>query len=306
MVQSMVPELGDELRRRLGRRFGTSVESWIDDLPPVLAALADRWEVGFESLIERGSMSVVLRCRTADGSPAVMKIGPDRRRAVDEAAALAHRTTVGVPRVLAVDTAVGALLLEAIQPGTALDESTAYPGPGALASLLASLHEDGGVRPDAYPPLSERISHLFESGRKNYARRRALAEVVPPALYERGRRLALRLAAESPGAVVLHGDLTPANILDGGEERGLVAIDPAPCRGDPAFDAVDLLLWQAEDRETLDRRTHDLARASGLPYPRLHDWCAAFAAMSALELAEASDHVPDRVHLLVGLADEET
>jgi streptomycin 6-kinase len=31
--------------------------------------------------------------------------------------------------------------------------------------------------------------------------------------------------------------LTPSSILDGGAERGLVAIDPAPCLGDPAFDA---------------------------------------------------------------------
>jgi streptomycin 6-kinase len=27
-------------------------------------------------------------------------------------------------------------------------------------------------------------------------------------------------------------------MLDGGDKRGLVAIDPAPCLGDAAFDAV--------------------------------------------------------------------
>jgi streptomycin 6-kinase len=301
-VESPVPELGEDVRQRLGRRFGTSVETWLDDLPAVLAALGERWEVGFESIVQRGSMSVVLRCRTADGAPAVMKVSPDRGRVANEAAALTHCTTVRVPRVLAVDAVVGALLIEAIQPGTALDESATYPDLDAVASLLASLHQSGAPGPDAYRPVSERISHLFESGRKNYERRPELAGVVPPALYERGRRHAMRLAADSPAAVVLHGDLTPANILDGGPERGLVAIDPAPCRGDPAFDAVDLLLWQADDRETLEGRTHHLARASGLPHRRLHEWCAAFAAMAALEIAEASDDVPDRVHLLVGLA----
>jgi streptomycin 6-kinase len=55
-----------------------------------------------------------------------------------------------------------------------------------------------------------------------------------------GCELALRLAAEPSARVLLHGDLTPANILDGGVARGLVAIDPAPCVGDPAFDGVDL------------------------------------------------------------------
>jgi streptomycin 6-kinase len=41
--------------------------------------------------------------------------------------------------------------------------------------------------------------------------------------------------------------------LDGGVERGLVAIDPAPCRGDPAFDAVDPVYWRADDVDTIAR-----------------------------------------------------
>ena len=41
----MVPELDDELRRRLGRRFGADVEPWFDRLPGVLRSgggMADR------------------------------------------------------------------------------------------------------------------------------------------------------------------------------------------------------------------------------------------------------------------------
>ena len=54
--------------------------------------------------------------------------------------------------------------------------------------------------------------------------------------------------------MLLHGDLTPVNVLDGGVERGLVAIDPAPCVGDPAFDAIDLVLWRADDAATIATR----------------------------------------------------
>jgi streptomycin 6-kinase len=85
--------------------------------------------------------------------------------------------------------------------------------------------------------------------------------------------------------VLLHGDLRPSNNLDGGAERGLVAIDPAPCLGDAAFDAVDLILWQADDLETIEARTERLAAATGVDAERLFGWCVAFAAMSALELA---------------------
>src|SRR6185295_6079650 len=124
--------------------------------------------------------------------------------------------------------------------------------------------------------------YLYEAGRKNYERRPDLAAVIPLELYERGRRLAMRLAADAPVSVLLHGDLTPANILDGGEQRGLVAIDPAPCLGDPAFDAIDLVLWRAKDVETITARVEQFAPTIGTTARRLAQWCSAFAAMTAL------------------------
>jgi streptomycin 6-kinase len=136
-----------------------------------------------------------------------------------------------------------------------------------------------------------------------YARRPDLAAVVPRELYERGRRLARRLAQPVAPTALLHGDLTPRNILDGGEERGLVAIDPAPCLGaDIAFDAVDLLLWQADDVETVIGRAEQLGSAIDVDPIRLLDWCSAFAGMVALELAEASSTPRTRIEAAVSLA----
>src|SRR5207248_5439057 len=113
-----------------------------------------------------------------------------------------------------------------------------------------------------YPSLAHRIAYLFNSGTRPYDRRPELAEVVPPELYERGRQLATRLAEHVSPTSLLHGDLTPSNILDGGTQRGLVAIDPAPCLGDDlGFDAIDLLLWQADDVETIVARAEELAPA---------------------------------------------
>jgi streptomycin 6-kinase len=281
-----VPELDDELRRRLGRRFGPMIETWLDELPPLLVDLSERWQLDLESLIQRGSISVVMRCRTAEGRHAVLKVGPDRRRLREEAAALGRWHTPHVPAVLAEDETVGALLIEAIEPGTPLDEASGYPRLEKLAALITSLHADAGDDLP-YRPVDERIAYLYDAGRKNFERRPDLAAVISPELYESGRRLAMRLAADAPATVLLHGDLTPANILDGGE-RGLVAIDPAPCVGDPAFDAIDLVLWRAEDVGTITARAEQLAPAIGAEARRLVRWCSAFAAMTALELAEAS------------------
>jgi streptomycin 6-kinase len=121
---------------------------------------------------------------------------------------------------------------------------------------------------------------------------------VPATLLDRGHALARELAAD-PGAarVLLHGDLHPGNVLDGGAGRGLVAIDPRACVGDPLFDAVDWVLWRAEPSD-LDRRLAVLASGAE---ERLRAWCAAFAAMIAA--SRANRGAPDaEIDWLLGLA----
>jgi streptomycin 6-kinase len=295
------PELDDGVRRRLTARFGAGIEVWFDELPDVLRALAERWQFEFAALIPRGSMSVVIRCRMADGRPAVLKASPDRTRLANEAAALDRWTTVHTPSVFAVDPHVGALLMEAIEPGTALIESLSYPALESVADLLLSLHTTGVPDP-SYPTVANHVAYLFESGVAPYKRHPELAELIPKELYERGRRLATRLAEESSPTILFHGDPTPSNILDGGPARGLVATDPSPCLGDAAFDAIDLVLWLADDVDTIEARVEFLAPAIGADAVRLLDWCIAFAAMDALELAESPDCPRERVQTYLTLA----
>ena len=282
-------------------RFGDGVAAWFDELPDLLGTLAERWRIELGSPIPRGSVSVVVRCRLEDGRRGVLKISPDRPRIAGEGAALESWTTPHTPSVLALDERLGALLIEAIEPGTPLVELATYPSLGSVADLLICLHTNGV--PDAsYPPLAQRVAYLFESSTKLYEGHSELAERVPPELYDRGRRLALRLAADASPSVLLHGDLTPSNILDGGEQRGLVAVDPAPCLGDAAFDAIDLVLWQAEDVETIEARSDELAAATGAHPERLLAWCTAFAGMTALELAASPDAPTKQVDAAAALA----
>lgn len=300
MAETGLPELDEELHRRLARRFGSAIDVWLDALPATLDELAARWEIEWGTLVRRGTMSVVVRCR-AGGRTAVLKASPARERIAHEAAALAGWNSTHVPAVLAVDERVGALLIEAVEPGTALDESAAYPTLESIAALLTSLHEDGTA--DArYPSVADHIAYLFDAGTKNYERRPDLAALIPLDLYARGRTLAMRLAGDAASSVLLHGDLTPMNVLDGGGERGLVAVDPAPCVGDPAFDAVDLVFWRAEDVQTIDARAKALAPLFGADAARLVGWCAAFSAMVALEKAEATDGAQREVESLLSLA----
>ncbi len=283
-MSSLERIIDEGTRGRLTARFGSAVEAWLGELPGVVSALAKRWRLEIGAPIPRGSMSVVIQCRMADGRRGVLKASPDRARLVYEAAALEGWHTRHTPDVLALDEQLGALLLEAIEPGTPLVESSAYPTLERVAELLSSLHADGIPEP-SYPTVGQRVADLFESSAKLYGRDPRLMAVIAPELYERGRRFASRLARDPAPPVLLHGDLTPSNILEGGAERGLVAVDPAPCLGDAAFDAIDLILWQATDLEMIAERSRRLAAATGVDAGRLLAWCTAFAGMTALELA---------------------
>jgi streptomycin 6-kinase len=295
-----IPELDEELRRRLARRYGSEIGAWFDALPRVLRELGERWGLEWGSLIQRGSMSVVVRCR-ANGRPTVLKVTPDRARVAHEAAGLACWTTRHVPAVLAFDDSVGALLLEAVEPGTSLAESADYPSAESLAALVTSLHDDGVPDP-SFRPVADRVAYLFDASTKLYERKPELVGLISPDLYGRGRRQALRLAADPTASALLHGDLTPVNVLDGGPERGLVAVDPAPCLGDPAFDLVDLVLWRATDVGAIATRARELAAATRMDAGRVLDWCTAFAGMAALEIAEAPGGSRAAVEPLVVLA----
>jgi streptomycin 6-kinase len=301
-----VPTFDDEVRRRLARRYGPGIAAWFGTLPARLTDLAQEWQLELGPLIQRGTVSVVICCRLADDEPAVLKISPDLPRIAVEGAALSSWHTPHVPKVIARSTEHGALLMEAIRPGTALDESGQLPPLPALADLVRALHDTAPPVP-IVSSVADRIAALFDAGKANYARRPDLLTVIPAELYDRGRRAALALAAEtSVGQVLLHGDLTAVNVLDGGTRRGLVAIDPAPCSGDPAFDAVDLLLWQVADLTGLIARATDLASRLDLCSERMVRWCAAFAPMAALERAEAAPPgslAAERLGMLLELAD---
>ena len=294
------PEVDPATRERLSARFGSEIETWFDELPRTLTTLSRRWGLELAAAIPRGSVSAVFRGRLDDGRHAVLKVSPDRARILSEATALDRWRTPHTPSVLELDERLRALLIEAIEPGTPLDVSATYPSIDRVADLLMSLHRRADA---AYPPVAVRVASLFDSTERLYERQPDLEALVPRDLFERGRRLATRLTQRpSSREVLLHGDLTPSNILDGGDERGLVAIDPAPCLGDAAFDAVDLILWQVDRVEKVDARARSLADATDIDADRVIGWCTAFASMNALDLASRDIASSELVVPLVELA----
>jgi streptomycin 6-kinase len=183
-----------------------------------------------------------------------------------------------VPAVWGHDAALGALLLEAIPSEAPLAELNVAVELDAVAALIRGLHGSGApALTDGVVPLEERVEFVFDHW---IERRRGDVDAL-----RRGYELARALAADAtPDPVLLHGDLHAGNVLDGGPERGLVAIDPRPCVGDAAFDAVDWPFHGTDDPRTWKPRSRELAHALGLDPERLWAWCRALAPMLGVAL----------------------
>jgi streptomycin 6-kinase len=261
-------------------RFGPGAEAWLAEVPALAARLASRWGVVLGELFASGASSLVLRCRWRDGTPAVLKLSPDRALVAAQAEMLRVFAPSGrVPALLAVDAEAGAMVLAEIRPGTEAGDLPPEPLPGQWGELLAALH--------AVPPPPHWPRDLRGRCEEAFARiGQRLSEPVVGAridrrTWQRAMRRCEALLDTQAGIVLLHGDLHLGNALDGGPSRGLVAIDPKACLGDPCFDAVDYVVSGA-GHEDVATRCHRVATACGLDGDRLYAWSRVIAPMFAV------------------------
>jgi streptomycin 6-kinase len=124
-----------------------------------------------------------------------------------------------------------------------------------------------------------------------------MAAAVPDRAIPDAIERAVALARSAPETALLHGDLHPGNVLV--SEDGLVAIDPRPCAGDPAYDAADWVLFRAAPG-SWRRRAEALGAAVGVGGDRVMAWCSAFGALHAASAASRGA-APARVAALLAL-----
>jgi streptomycin 6-kinase len=279
------------------------MEPWWEALPDTLADLTHRWEVTLDEPVGRGNTSLVLRCRRTDGAAAILKLVPDNDIVRAEAHALrswsaSHR----VPEVWEDDPSAGAILLEAIPNEIPISETTSSVSLGDIADLIRSLHRTGTPEVGrGIVSLSDRVEFMFGHWQATSGQDSQVTRVVPVERVQRGYDLARTLAAEADQPVLLHGDLHASNVLDGGAQRGLIAIDPRPCVGDATFDGVDWVFWPIDDPHNWQPRCTSLASELGHDAERLWEWCRTFAAMLAATTALREGQT-DRFDAFIALA----
>jgi streptomycin 6-kinase len=161
-----------------------------------------------------------------------------------------------------------------------------------LCAAIAALHRARDRPPPAgLAPLERWFRALREAGGSGRA------------TFARAWEIAADLLASPRDPVVLHGDVTHANVLDFGE-AGWLAIDPKGLVGERGYDYANIFRSPTLSLVTpgqLARRLDLISRLAGLERDRLLRWVIAHGALSAAWTAEEGLH-PGRSLAFVKLA----
>ena len=227
--------------------------AWLDGLPQLVAACAERWSLELGAPFEGGKVSYVVAATRADGSDAVLKVNFPEWETQHEARALADWRGRGAVRLLEHDSERRALLVERCRPGTRLwevdDEDEANRAAAGVARRLWVPVPD----PHPYRELAvegerwaEEIPQRWESLGRPFERE----------LIDEAAAIARELAATQRGVVLCHQDFHGGNVLAAAREPWL-AIDPKPLVGEREFGLVSLV---RDRRESLVADPRRLAR----------------------------------------------
>jgi streptomycin 6-kinase len=261
---------------------GAAGQVWLDQLPGLVAFLAERWQLEIGKPFANLSYTYVAQARQANGTPVVLKVGVINPELLCEIAALAVYDGRGAARLLAADEDEGALLLERLEPGTALtqlqDDEQATAVAAEVMKQLWRPVPSGHYFPTTvrWAEGLKRLRMTFDGGSGPF----------PERLVAMAERLFAELLAQSDEPVLLHGDLHHENILSAGGQSWR-AIDPKGLVGEPAYEVgsllrnpMDRLLAAGNPVRLTERRIAVLSEVLGFEPQRIVAWAMAQAVLS--------------------------
>ncbi|MDJ0383831.1 aminoglycoside phosphotransferase family protein [Streptomyces sp. G-G2] len=267
---------------RLVRALGETPESsqnaeWLGQLPELTGKALARREVLAQRVVAPGGRSsLVVLVRSADGTPAALKLAPPRARPDRERAALEHWAGFGAVRLLDSTPGTpydgpddGALLLERLQPEVSLR---------SLPEAKALLEAAGTVRRLWVPPAAD---HPFETVAERTGPQCAALAAAPAEAAELVRAAldAREELTAAPGEpALLHGNFRQGKVL-AGERAPWLTVGPEPLVGDREYDLARLCRDRLEDQVATSagasgarRRVNRLADSLEVDRDRLRGW----------------------------------
>ena len=268
---------------------------WDATAAELVGTMLDRWHLTAGAAYVGGEVASVLQVITADGTPAVLKVGYPHFEGVWEAVGLECWGHELAPAVLRQDPWTWSLLLEQLEPGVQLTKA-AMPVDTALR-VAAELYRELSSRP--VPPGIATLPDVMRAYLHNARARlpgqaRELAMLDASDILDLGLAEVEALAASDGASAFLHGDYNPGNVLSSG--HGWKVIDPKPMLGDREFDAFPLIeqlgspLSGADPLGTLERHLMDFTSIVGCDPARTARWCFARSALNLSWLLEDGEH----------------
>ncbi|MFM9609412.1 kinase [Streptomyces sp. V2] len=260
--------------QRLVRALSESVPdaaAWLEGLPGLVERAVAACGVSVERVqVPGGRSSLVVLVRLADGTPAVLKVAPERFRPAAELAALEHWGGLGAVQVLGGGD--GVLLLERLRTDVSVrtlpEAKAALEAAGALRRLWVEPPEGF-----AFETVAERTGRQAEAMRSAGRGDAAVGSLVDAALGVREE-----LVGSGAEVRLLHGTFRQSKVL-AGERSPWLAVGPDPVVGECAFDLARLVRDRVEDlvgspsgASVARRRVKKLAEVLEVDQERLRGW----------------------------------
>jgi len=262
--------------------------AWLEGLPDVVEACAERWGLQIGAPFPTAYMSLTVPARLADGADVVLKVPFADRETEHEHLALALWDGDGAVRLLDRDSELGAFLIERCFPGTPLSNSGQDVALDVLAGLLPRLW-----MPATSPPfrsLAEEAAWWASHLRENWVR---AGKPYPERLVDAALDALHVLPDGQREQVLLHQDLHGDNVLRAEREPWL-AIDPKPLVGEREFGVAPIVrsFEFGHSRGEVRRRLDRLCSELGLDRERARLWCMA----QTVAWSIGSDYLP--IHIV--------
>jgi streptomycin 6-kinase len=253
------------------RAVAAGEERWIDELPDLVASLAEDWEIEIGAQFDEGTEALVTEAIMADGTPAVLKVLVRRSAGVadHEATVLRIAAGVGCPVLYRDDPARGALLMERLGPSLfrfGLPYEQRLPILCDAASMIWRPANDRGLPTGAIKAawLMEFIIEMWSELDEPCSQR-----TVEHAIACAQRRLD---AHDDERAVLVHGDVQQWNALHSGD--GFKLVDPDGLLAEPEYDLGVILREDPDEPLAADPETTSrwMADRCGLDADAIFEW----------------------------------
>lgn len=261
--------------------YGEVGKEWILQLPSLLSACADKWQLDILQPFDDLSYNYVTPAIRADKTPVVLKAGVPSDEFSREIQSLLVFEGSGMVKILDCDREEGIMLLERLLPGKSLasidnDELLTRAAVSVMQQLWTPAplnHEFGSVN-DWASGLSN-IKRLFHGSYGPF----------PSDLVNLAQELFNEFQNPLEDNILIHGDFHPMNILSSNRAPWL-AIDPKGVVGDPMYDVATFvsslpqLPKENDQKKFLCRRIDQLTEELSLDGHHIAKWGLAQSVLS--------------------------